>query len=63
MDGRQVKAVASPFALEGTPLVVTRPPPGLAAHTGEILSELGFCDADVAALRADGAFGPTTRDA
>ena len=57
MDGKCVKAVASPFALEGTPNVVGRPPPALAAHTDEILAELGFSDADVALLRADGAFG------
>ena len=63
MDGKRVKAVASPFALEGTPLVVDRPPPGLAAHTDEILAELGFADADVAALRADGAFGSSARSA
>ncbi len=63
MDGRRVKAVASPFALEGTPLIVDRPPPGLAAHTDEILAELGFADADVAALRADGAFGSSAKGA
>jgi crotonobetainyl-CoA:carnitine CoA-transferase CaiB-like acyl-CoA transferase len=63
MDGKHVKAVASPFALEGTPTVVDRPPPRLAAHTDEILEELGFSAGDVAALRADGAFGSTAGDA
>jgi crotonobetainyl-CoA:carnitine CoA-transferase CaiB-like acyl-CoA transferase len=57
MDGRQVKAVASPFALEGTPARVDRPPPGLGAHTDEILAELGFSTGDVADLRDRGAFG------
>ena len=57
MDGRQVKAVASPFALEGTPARVERPPPGLGAHTDEILADLGFSTGEVAILRDQGAFG------
>ena len=57
MDGRQVKAVSSPFALEGTPMRVERPPPGLGAHTDEILADLGFSTGDVAMLRDQGAFG------
>jgi crotonobetainyl-CoA:carnitine CoA-transferase CaiB-like acyl-CoA transferase len=59
MDGKQVKAVASPFALEGTPTRVDRPPPRLGAHTEEILVELGFPAGDIAALRDQGAFGST----
>ena len=59
MDGERVKAVASPFALEGTPATVDRPPPGLGAHTDEILAELGVAKSEVAAWRAQGAFGAT----
>jgi len=57
MNGRAMKAVASPFAMEGTPTVVTRPPPNLGAHTDEVLAELGFSASEVAQLRAQGAFG------
>jgi crotonobetainyl-CoA:carnitine CoA-transferase CaiB-like acyl-CoA transferase len=57
MDGRPMKAVASPFALEGTPMRVDRPPPALGADTDEILADLGFSSGDVAALRNQGAFG------
>jgi crotonobetainyl-CoA:carnitine CoA-transferase CaiB-like acyl-CoA transferase len=57
MDGRPMKAVASPFALEGTPMRVDRPPPALGADTDEILADLGFSSGDIAALRNQGAFG------
>ncbi len=58
MGGRNVKAVASPFALEGTPTKVRRPPPELGAHTDEILAELGFSAGEIDLLRQQGAFGP-----
>jgi crotonobetainyl-CoA:carnitine CoA-transferase CaiB-like acyl-CoA transferase len=63
MEGKRVKAVASPFALEGTPTTVDRPPPALGAHTDEILSELGLSDDDIVALRLQGAFGSTAAPA
>jgi crotonobetainyl-CoA:carnitine CoA-transferase CaiB-like acyl-CoA transferase len=61
MEGQPVKAVASPFALEGTPARVDRPPPALGAHTDEILAGLGFSAADVADLRDRGAFGSAAK--
>jgi crotonobetainyl-CoA:carnitine CoA-transferase CaiB-like acyl-CoA transferase len=63
MDGRTIKAAASPFALRGAPTTADRSPPKLGAHTGEILEDLGFDAAEIAALREDGAFGAvaTTR--
>ncbi len=55
--GGRLKAVASPFALDGAPRAPDRPPPALAADQGPILADLGFSPAEVAALDADGAFG------
>jgi len=57
MDGRPVKAVASPFAMQGVPVEPDRRPPKLAEHTDEILRELEFAPAEIEALRAEGAFG------
>jgi crotonobetainyl-CoA:carnitine CoA-transferase CaiB-like acyl-CoA transferase len=57
MDGRPVKAVASPFALHGVAVKPDKAPPKLAEHTDEILTELGFAAHEIAALREDGAFG------
>jgi crotonobetainyl-CoA:carnitine CoA-transferase CaiB-like acyl-CoA transferase len=58
MDGREVKSVSSPFDLCGIPRSDDRAPPALAAHTGEILRELGQSEDDINALDAQGAFGP-----
>ena len=60
MDGRSIKAAASPFALRGAPTAADRAPPKLGAHTDEILAELGFHANEIAALRDEGAFGSTT---
>ena len=57
MDGRPIKAVASPFAMQGVPVEPDRRPPKLAEHTDEILRELEFAPAEIEALRAEGAFG------
>ena len=59
VDGRTVKAAASPFSLRGAPKAPDRPPPTLAAHTDEILADLGFDVNEIAALRTAGAFGRT----
>ena len=60
VDGRTVKAAASPFALRGAPTAANRPPPTLGAHTDEILAELGFDPSEIVALRDEGAFGGST---
>ena len=57
LDGRNVKAVASPFALHGVPAQPDRAPPKLAEHTDEILRELEFSASEMQALRDEGAFG------
>jgi crotonobetainyl-CoA:carnitine CoA-transferase CaiB-like acyl-CoA transferase len=57
VGGQPVRSVAAPFKLSRTPTRFRRPPPQLGSHTAEILQELGVDDADVARLRAAGAFG------
>jgi crotonobetainyl-CoA:carnitine CoA-transferase CaiB-like acyl-CoA transferase len=57
MNGKPVKAVASPFAMEGAARAPDRAPPGLAQHTDEVLAELGFADDEIQSLRREGAFG------
>ena len=57
MDGRQVKSVSSPFDLCGIPRSDDRAPPVLAAHTGEVLREMGLTEEDINTLDAQGAFG------
>jgi crotonobetainyl-CoA:carnitine CoA-transferase CaiB-like acyl-CoA transferase len=46
--------VAPPFELSATPATVRTPPPLLGEHGAEVLAELGYDDAAIAALRADG---------
>jgi formyl-CoA transferase len=54
-DGaRPLRQVGPQFVLGRTPLRVTPPAPGLGEHTGEVLTEFGFDDAEIAALRAAG---------
>lgn len=57
MDGREVKSVSSPFDLCGIPRSDDRAPPALAAHTGEVLREMGLTQEDINTLDAQGAFG------
>lgn len=57
VGNRTVRGVGGPFQLEATPAQVDRPPPRLAAHTDEVLSEFGFAESEVADLRTRGAFG------
>jgi len=52
-----VHLVGTPIRLEGTPARPTRPPPGLGAHTDEILADLGYDAPARAALWRAGALG------
>lgn len=50
-----LRLVGPPFELHRTPAAVRTPPPLLGEHTDQVLAELGFAPAEVAALRAEGA--------
>ena len=50
-----VKSLATPVHLSDTPLIYRRHPPRLGEHSDEVAAELGYADADIAQMRADGA--------
>jgi crotonobetainyl-CoA:carnitine CoA-transferase CaiB-like acyl-CoA transferase len=49
--------VALPLSIDGERVVHRRPPPQLGEHTEEVLRELGYDDAELEALSADGVIG------
>jgi crotonobetainyl-CoA:carnitine CoA-transferase CaiB-like acyl-CoA transferase len=49
--------VGTPFRLHATPGEMRRPPPALGEHTNELLTECGFSQKEIDALRAAGALG------
>lgn len=51
----RIKLVGIPYKFSETPLAIRRHPPTLGEHTEEVLRELGYSPAEVAALRAEGA--------
>jgi len=50
-----VDLIGNPIKLSETPISYRRPPPTLGQHTEEVLRECGLGEAEIAALRADGA--------
>ena len=50
-----IRQLGVPVKLGGTPGAVRTPPPVLGEHTGKVLAELGYPDAEVARLRSTGA--------
>lgn len=49
-----IQVTGVPIHFRGTPATVRRAPPLLGEHTGEVLGELGFAEARIAELVADG---------
>jgi crotonobetainyl-CoA:carnitine CoA-transferase CaiB-like acyl-CoA transferase len=49
----QLRQVANPILFSAAPITYDRPPPGLGAHTSEILRELGLNANQIEALRRD----------
>lgn len=60
----QIRLVGPAVELSRTPPAIRRAPPLLAQHTGEVLAELGYDEAAIAALAERGAIvlGPVTRE-
>jgi crotonobetainyl-CoA:carnitine CoA-transferase CaiB-like acyl-CoA transferase len=52
-DG-ETMTISSPFDIEGIAKIPPRRAPGLGQHSGELLSEAGYTDADIAHLRGLG---------
>jgi crotonobetainyl-CoA:carnitine CoA-transferase CaiB-like acyl-CoA transferase len=50
-DGREVSTPLLPLMMDGERLPVRQDPPGIGAHTAEVLSGLGYTEADVRGLR------------
>jgi crotonobetainyl-CoA:carnitine CoA-transferase CaiB-like acyl-CoA transferase len=52
---RPLQAVGAGFKMESDPLV-PGPPPKVGQHTDDVLAELGYGTAEIASMKADGAF-------
>lgn len=52
--GKNAPLTRAPVELGGTPAPIRTPPPGIGEHNAEILGELGFSEAQIAALGASG---------
>ena len=54
-ENRTLELVAQPVSLSRTPSRVAAPPPERGQHTDEVLTEFGFAEAEIVALRRAGA--------
>jgi crotonobetainyl-CoA:carnitine CoA-transferase CaiB-like acyl-CoA transferase len=50
----ETRAALLPFTMDGQRLGLRAPPPALGEHTIEVMSELGYSDAEIQALRSSG---------
>ncbi|CAD6909008.1 unnamed protein product [Tilletia laevis] len=53
----EIKVVSPAVSYGGGKMPLSRPPPVLGQHNDEVLSELGYSNADIARLRQEGAIG------
>ena len=53
-DDPELWTIDSPFFLAGQEKVPPRRAPGVGQNSDEVLREYGYCEAEIAALRADG---------
>jgi crotonobetainyl-CoA:carnitine CoA-transferase CaiB-like acyl-CoA transferase len=56
-SGGDLRVVGVPMRFSETPGEIRSGPPAVGAHTDEVLSEAGFSDAEIRALRDDGLMG------
>lgn len=52
-----IKNVGPATKLSATPVVLRRPPPDLGQHTDSVLTQMGFSNEEIAAMRESGAVG------
>ena len=60
-DAGRIRTIGTPIKFDRTPAGTYTEPPGFGAHSAEILSEFGFDESEIEALKASGVTPETTR--